>query len=87
MWDRFAWILRRAGEGEGFGAVEASARADFAPLVRVDLLFEDRPSEDGSSDTPQGMSGSGGGLTPRRVALDAAPAFAEGFLEPAWWRC
>ena len=63
--------------------MEGCAFAFFADLVRVDLYYQkDRPSADGSADTPQG-----GTLTPRRVAFAAALALPDGFLgfvfEPA----
>lgn len=55
MRDALARVLRRAGEDERFRAVESGGISDFARLVRVDLCFKkDRPSDDGSSDTPQG---------------------------------
>lgn len=39
-------------------------------------MKKNRPSDDGSSDTPQ--DGDGEMLTPRRVAFAAADAFADG---------
>ena len=74
--DRFTRILGCAREREGFRAVEGGGLADFADLVRIDLC--DRPSDDGSSDTPQGELVVL--LTPRRVAFAAALALAEGLL-------
>jgi len=56
-------------------------------LCELTCVVKDRPSDDGSSDTPQGAKG---GLTPRRVAFAAALALAEGLVplpfEPVrWW--
>lgn len=73
--NRFSRIFGRTGESKGLGAVEAGGFALFPRLVRIDLYMRDRPSDDGSSDTPQGESG---GLTPRRVDFAAALALAEG---------
>lgn len=37
MWDRFAWVFRRAGKLEGLGAMEGGREADFAGFLGVDL--------------------------------------------------
>lgn len=76
-WDRLAGVFGRAREREGLGKVERGVLPDLLRLVRVDLLYENRPSESCSSDTPLDDHG-GLVLTPRRVALAAAEAFAEG---------
>lgn len=52
VWDRAAGILGRARELEGLGEVERCVLSDLRRLVRVDLLYENRPSESCSSDTP-----------------------------------
>ena len=44
-------------------------------LCELTCYMKNKPSDDGSSDTPQGAL-----LTPRRVALAAALALAEGLL-------
>jgi hypothetical protein len=43
--DALAWVAGCARKSKGLWAVEGGVRTDFADLVRVDLWFEDRPSE------------------------------------------
>jgi hypothetical protein len=65
VWDALAWVLGRAGESEGFRAVEGGGFALFARLVRVDLLCVNRPSDDGALTRLKGCLGGGlrrGGL-------------------------